>query len=238
VTHLSRRLALKSAVSSALLAIGTPVFASSKIAAPMGAMRLTRRLERDLVDGEKIVVERDWSIHFESFGRGLAIRGHQIDARVDAPARIARLASIERDRPTDTMFPIVLDHHGRIVSAGRMEREEDVAQAARTAEELLAQAGLDMAARAAAQQALMRIQMAGRSLLEKLPPDLFFPQVGSWRDLRKINLPGGGQGEFEVQYQTAAAPRTGWLETARRDVVTRIGSSARRSSEIWSMVEA
>jgi len=94
-----------------------------------------------------------------------------------------------------------------------------------------------MAQRAAARQALMRIQAAGHSLLETLPPDLFFPQAGAWRDLRKINLPGGGQGEFEVQYRTAAAPRTGWLETARRDVVTRIGSSARRSSEIWSMVK-
>lgn len=86
-------------------------------------------------------------------------------------------------------------------------------------------------------QYLSQLQVAGVSLLDELPGDLFFPSSKPFRDRRTIALPDGGTGEFEVRWEATAAPVTGHLQTARREVITRIGTNERRSFEDWTLRE-
>jgi hypothetical protein len=198
-------------------------------------MRFSRRLERDLVGGAKLVVSRDWRIQFASQGQGIGITGVQLHAEVDAPETLASLAEIERSRSTADMWPMLLSGDGRIMSAGLGTREEDLAAAAREAERMIAQRPMPASQREAQRQYLSELARAGSSLLDTLPDDLFFPSGEPVRSSRVVALPGGLTGRFEVAYLGTRDALGGCLERAERQVVTRIGDTERRASETWTL---
>lgn len=237
---ITRRRVLSGTASGALAGmavLATPLWAAQPIQIPKGPMRLVRRLERGLRGGAIITVERVWRVAFAQQGSGVAIAGEQIDASVDAPAKLAPLARIERTRSTADMFPILLTAEGMIAAVGQYTRETDVDEAVRLAEAEIANRRLPAEAKKEQMLYLAQLQRTASSFLKQLPRDLFFPASEPTRTVRKVNLPNGLLGEFEVAYEARTAPRHGWLDLAVRRVVTRIGESVRHSREVWSMSE-
>ena len=236
--HLSRR-------QAATLVAGTMVgialaplesaLAQNGVVPPPGDWLLGRRLARGLRDGNAITVERRWRIAFSRQSRGIAIAGDQVAVRVEAPAHLAELAKIEEERSTEGLFPILLAPDGIIMAAGQNTAQESFDAAVAAAMKMLAEekaAGIDATEHAVY---LAKLQLAGTSLLDELPGDLFFPSTQPFRAARRIALPDGGSGEFEVSWTASAQPGSALLNEARREVTTRIGESERRSREEWSL---
>ncbi|QUL37248.1 hypothetical protein [Erythrobacter sp. JK5] len=200
-------------------------------------MLLSRRIERGLHDGASIAVERAWQIDFSNQGNGYAVTGRQVSARVEAPAALSALARIEESRSTDGMFPILLSASGLVVAAGRYTRDHDIDAAVREAKSVIGGWAIPADAKLMQLQYLAQLQRSAGSMLEKLPADLFFPGPAPARSVQTVDLPEGLKGEFEVTYEARRAPGGAWLEHAVRRVITRIGESERRSSEVWTMGE-
>ena len=235
---LTRRHALVFAMSA--MAVG-PAFAPSgslaaqSLAPPKGSFALTRRLTRGLRDGNSIVVTRTWIVAFAPQSRGIAVSGTQTAVSVEAPPKLAPLTKIEEDRSTEGMFPILLAPDGTIVAAGENTSQASFEASIRTAQSLLEESGFSEA-RARQQVVYMaQLQRAGSSLLDELPGDLFYPSTEPFRDVRQVALPDGASGEFELRWEASVQSGTALLDRARREVITRIGESERKSSEDWSL---
>ena len=209
---------------------------------PKGAQILTRRLSRSLSDGNQIKVTRSWQVEFaradQSMPGQIAITGTQTSSEVEAPPSLNQLATIERQRPTDDMWPIMLTPSGLILAAGRPMRQQDIEAALDMAQKVMAaRMGQQNAANMVATFA-EQLQRTGRSLLDRLPDDLFFPIVGPIRSARKIDLPGGETGEFEVTYEAVAVAGKGWLDRAERRITTRLAGTEQSAHEQWSLRQA
>ena len=227
-----------------LLALGAFVFAKPAIAArtstkdatlPAGDCLLSRKLVRGLRDGNTITVTRGWRIEFARQSRGIAISGEQVSVTVEAPEKLSPIAKIERERSTKGLFPILLAPDGMIIAAGQNTAQSSVDETVRTAETLLSKQMGEADAAAKHARYLSNLQLAGSSLLDEMPGDLFYPSTETYREVRRVALPDGSTGEFEVSWEASAKAESGLLETARREVITRIGASERRSSEEWSL---
>jgi hypothetical protein len=215
----------------------TAAFAQSAIKLPESACILSRRIERSLRDGKSLRVDRSWRVNFSKRGPGIAVTGEQIGVRVDAPASLAPLASIEEARSTADMWPILLTGSGLIVSAGTGSRDEDVAKAVRVAQGMIAARSNPASSEEAQKQFFADLQRSGSSLLDRLPDDLFFPTVGPLHAVRAVDLPDGLKGEFEISYEATAVPGKGWLDRAVRQVTTRLGSSVQTAREEWVLAK-
>ena len=226
---------------SAVLGLGSGAVLArtqiSQITLPERPMRLSRRLERSLRDGAKLVVSRSWQVEFAHQGQGIGITGVQLDAEVDAPSSLAPIAAIEQSRSTEDMWPMLLSGDGRILAAGVGARNEDFAAVVREAEQMIARSRVPVSEQDAHREYLGQLGRAGSSLLETMPGDLFFPIGEPVRSSRTVELPGGLIGRFEVAYDAKCAATGAWLDRAEREVVTRIGSDERRAKELWMLAE-
>ncbi len=236
------RLARRSAMASFLgvcAAITVPstvrALARPPLSIPTRPMRLTRIIERELRDGERLVVSREWQVVFSRQGRGLSINGEQIGAQVEAPAKLEPLAEIERTRSTEGMFPIMLDSSGMIMAAGDAIEQDDLDAAIRNAQSLILQTSVNANKRAERLAFLGQLQNAGGNVLQQMPRDLFFPRGEPVRTLRPLDLPGGATGEFEFTYIAQPAQDAAWLAQAERRIITRIGDDERQSAEVWTL---
>jgi hypothetical protein len=182
-------------------------------------------------------VARSWQIDFAGQSQGSAITGRQLDAKVNAPSTLSAIAALEEGRSTGDMFPILLSGEGAILAAGIYMQEEDVADAVRQAEAVLADQGDAATTDARHRRYLVRMQQAGASLFEQLPTDLFFPLGEPFRSVREVALPDGTTGELEVLYEASCAAGNKWLDRAVRQVITLIGYSQRRYIEEWGLSE-
>lgn len=212
-----------------------PLLASQEVPVPSGAWRLTRRLVRGLRDGKSVTVERAWRIAFARQSRGIAVSGEQVAVSVEAPPKLAPLAKIEEERSTQGLFPILLAPDGIIVAVGQNTTQASFEAAVETAMAMLEEEAGDRDGAAQHARYLGKLQLAGSSLLDELPGDLFFPSTTPFREVRQIALPGGGSGEFEVSWTASGQAGSGLLKEARREVITRIGESERRSTESWAL---
>lgn len=202
---------------------------------PTSACLLTRCLVRGLRDERSITVTRGWQIKFSRQARGLAISGEQVSVSVDAPARLAAIAKIEQERSTKGLFPILLGPDGKIMAIGQNTAEENVDAAVELAQQILDTKTPQTNGPSQHAAYLAQIQDAGSSVLDEMPGDLFFPSTAPFREVRRIVLPDGSSGSFEMRWQASTQDGSGLLKAARREVITRIGESARKSSEEWSL---
>ena len=235
---LSRRRALLFAMSAIAAGAGSqlsPARATSKVTSPTSPMLLTRKLSRGLSDGEAVIVTRQWRLQFSQESRGVSISGEQTDVSVDAPPPLARIAQIEEQRSTADMFPILLSSEGVIMAAGENTSQASIDAALKAAEEVMMARGLAQASAAQQRQVMAQLQAAGSSFLDEMPGDLFYPSTTPVREVRRMPLGDGAFGEFEVSWEASAGADTGLLESATREVITRIGASERRSSENWRL---
>lgn len=207
----------------------------ARIDLPAGAMILHRRVERPLSDGAMIVVARSWEVRFARSGQGAVVDGRQVDCIVEAPAKLNGLAEIERDRSTDDMFPILLSSDGRIVGTGMPDDEGELVQAVRIASDLIGHSNKSGQEKETALRYLAVLQAAGNSVVNTLPPDLFYPAGSDQHDLRKLSLPNGQLGEIELIRTSQRAIGQHWLDKSVRRVVTRVAGTSQESREIWTM---
>ena len=223
--------------AAALGALPRTVVAQSSVAIPAQPMRLTRRLERSLHGGATISVGRSWRIEFsrqsDERPADINVSGVQLDVEVDAPESLAPLVEIEQSRSTDAMWPITLSSGGRVTATGRGTGADDIAAAIAKAQHMIAERPIPANRREAQQVYLQELQLAGSSLLDQLPDDLFYPLERPLNSSRTVELPGGLIGQFELTYDAHRAVGCDWLHNATREVVTRIGQSEQRAKEQW-----
>ncbi|NVE95371.1 hypothetical protein [Altererythrobacter lutimaris] len=196
---------------------------------------LSRTVERDLKDGQRLVVARSWSISFEPSGEGTAIFGSQRSVAVDAPPRVAAIAQIERARSTDSMFPILLCSHGLIRAAGVSHTPADMEQVVASARAILTKEGQTTGNEAVIRTTLFQISRAPARLIETLPVDLFFPREPLIEVRRPLALETGQSGEFVMRYETSVDPASGLLVRAERVITTILGADRRASRELWTL---
>ncbi|MEM9500252.1 MAG: hypothetical protein AAF941_00270 [Pseudomonadota bacterium] len=237
---ITRRGALGSAMAVAVAGLAgqaVPAGAARPSIIPSQPMKLARRIERGMRGGAILTVERFWQVRFARQGDGIVITGEQISARVDAPQALAALAHIEESRSTTGMFPILLSGDGSILAAGDYIQGSDLDAAVGQAETMIAKRAVPQDAKAQLLYYLSQLQRSSTTLLDRMPPDLFFPISPPSRAVRPVSLPDGLMGEFEVTYEARPAPGCDWLDRAVRRVITRIGNSERRSSEVWLLTD-
>ena len=117
-------------------------FAQTALRLPQGPQILSRQLTRSLSNGNQIKVTRSWQVQFARANQNvpgqIAITGVQISSEVEAPPSLNQLAAIERQRPTDGMWPIMLTPSGLILAAGRPMRQQDIEDALDTGQRMMA----------------------------------------------------------------------------------------------------
>ena len=197
-------------------------------------MIYTRRLVRELRDGEHLSVCRSFVLRFVPRGEeGYELEGEQSAVEVAAPEKMAPFAEIERSRVETGVFPL------RLCARGLIERGPEFA-ASRLLDRALAEARRQLAAlpageRAQADAFVQSVHRAGASLAAHLPEDLFAPTAHSHSERRAIEVPGGEAGEIDIRFTAEADPQTGLMTRARREIVTIIGNGRRTTVEDWTL---
>ncbi|WP_291133717.1 hypothetical protein [Erythrobacter sp.] len=201
-------------------------------------MRLSRRIERYLADGRRLAVAREWEVTFTRGGRGIALAGRQLSARVDAPGDLAPVAQVEEGRSTAGMWPILLAPEGTIFAAGDGLEGNDPAALALRLERVIAEQRLSPAQAERQRAVFAELRGLGRTLLANLPEDLFYPRGEPIRRSGDMTFPGDLTGSFELVYLALPAAGRPWLGEAMREIVTRVGDDERRARESWRMAPA
>lgn len=220
----------------ALPALALPASLSAKagpVTFPTGRIRLRRTLERGLGDGKAVIVTREWDCRFVRLSTGAKIDGQQVAVSVETPPALTALADIERKREVAGLFPMELDRSGAIV--GWSDENASIAQAVAQASREIDRKAMQQAAEADVKRYLAELGKTAASLVSQVPRDLFFPAPGKRSESRKLALPGGGTGTYEVTISASARTSDGLLAQSERRIVTRIADSTRVSRETWSV---
>jgi hypothetical protein len=176
---------------------------AARFTPPTTPLILTRTIWRPLRDGKQIVVSRRYRIRFTAAAAGFRLIGTQIAVQVDAPAELASLAEIERRRIDTDLFPLEIDHAGRISPPRLIAAAPNLTAALGTSQALIRDAGLPAAAVDAADRELGRM---ATSKAAQWPDDTFIKGAPNSASHAEIALPDGQTGHIvvAVQYQRAA----------------------------------
>lgn len=205
-------------------------------APPSEPQVLTRTLVRTLRDGKQIVVRRSYAVRIVASGDGYVVDGRQISATVDAPAKLAALAEIERNRVDEGMFPLRLNAAGQIASAPIRPSGQSPTQqnAVRQSHLMIDQSALPARDKPEAHRQVNQIT-ASSSDSSDWPADLFSPLASERSERRHFALPDGGQGDVEVVIRAETRSPGGLPSRVERTVTTVIGADSRVSQEIWTL---
>lgn len=209
----------------------------ARFAPPSTPLVLTRTLYRDLADGKQVVVTRRYAIRFTAQGDGYRVDGTLIDATVDAPPFLSRLADLERQRPDSGVFPAMLDGRGMIRSGGAGKLDPRTRQQALDRAQTMI-AGAPAPAGARRETSALLGQVAGSSGGSSWPVFLFNPGPAERVERRQMALPDGGQGEVEVRIRADGLQPGGLPQRLERVVVTRLAGTERTSREVWTIAPA
>lgn len=231
------RWAMAAALAPALASRASAVVAGAGegIAPPAGAMTFTRRLERPLPGANKLVVARSFAVSFAARPGGWTVNGEQVGVTVDAPARIAALAAIERRRIETGLFPLTLDRAGTIDGGPEKRPVEELEQAVAIVRGQIAAAGFAPDEREELEAFVRAVHDAGAKMSSEFPADLFAPREGAVHAERELALPGGGAGTIEVSFTAVTDPATRLMREARREIVTAIADDRRLTREDWTL---
>lgn len=203
---------------------------------PGAPLQLVRVLQRRIGEDAAITVRRSWLVQCERQGRGIVLTGQQISADVSAPPHLAALAQIERQRDASAMFPLMLSDDGVILTPGNASAPDDILGSALTAAEaLIARQPVPADERERYRLYLAQVHQAGASLLDSLPPDLFFPNGSAVERSHPVALPGGLTGRFTLVYSSEPQPDAPWLKRAERRAMTDVAGITRAASEVWTL---
>lgn len=193
-------------------------------------MRLERLLQRGTGGDAAITVRRSWLVQCGRQGRGIVLTGQQISAEVSAPPHLYAVARIERERDASAMFPLMLSDTGLILTP-----DDVLAGALTAAEALIARQPVPADERERYRLYLAQVHQAGASLLDTLPPDLFFPTSSAVERSQPVALPDGLIGRFTLRYSSEQQPDAPWLKRAERRAMTDVAGFTRAASEVWTL---
>lgn len=236
-----RRTLLRHAAAALALPLASAVAAhpagpSSPFSPPNGPMLYTRRLERALAGGARLVVSRSFAVRFHHRAGGFRIDGEQVAVEVEAPEALAAFARLEREREERGLFPLLLDAGGSIAESAAVPVATRLDAAVR---EALAQIEAQPHAPAERTELVRFVNALHHNaglLMTELPGDLFAPQQTPRSERREVTLPGGDRGQVTVTFSAARDPQTGLMRQALREVVTDIGGDRRATLESWQLV--
>lgn len=205
--------------------------------APKGPLVLTREVRRTLADGQQLVVRRRYLVRIHAAEGGFAVTGDLTGVEVEAPAAMADLAEVERQRPDLGLFPLQLDATGLIVGRPAPLETVDAARARSAMTAYLARTDLTAAERTAAQAMAAKLQAQGQAAGNAWPADLFRPAPGKRSEERELALPDGRSGHVTVTVE-ASDGAGGLLAQMERRVITRLDGTERLSLERWTLADA
>lgn len=205
------------------------------VAFPEDSFTLQRELERGLGGGASIVVTRRWQCNFAQLGEGASVSGIQGRCDVKAPAALAALAEMERSRRITGLFPMKLDNEGHISDWGG-PGATGIEPALRAAGERVDSLALAENDKRDAKAWLAQIGRTAAEIVSQVPRDLFFPEAGKRSDSRKMALPDGQTGFYDITIEATARASDGLLVSSERRIVTRIGDSSRLARERWTLL--
>ena len=231
------RWAMAAAIAPALASRTGAVVAAGggRFAPPAAPMTFTRRLERGLPGGNKLVVARRFGVRFAPAEGGWSVVGAQLGVTVDAPARIAALAALERQRVETGLFPLTLDRSGMILGGPDPQPAKELDEAVLIVRRQLDEAGVAPDARKEFDAFVKAVREAGTKMTSLLPGDLFAPRDDATRVERELALPGGGTGTIAISFSAITDPATGLMRQARREIVTSIAGDRRLTREDWTL---
>ena len=237
------QLAIAATIAPAILsrrAMAAALAPPGRLIAPSDLpMRYTRAIARQLVDGAMLTVTREFDVRFARFAGGFMLQGQQVDARVQAPEKLAGFAALEEARDESGMFPIALDPFGQILSAQiALPPEGKLSQAVDEALARLATQPIGSDEREHLSQFLSALEQAGQQVTAYLPTDLFAPSTHSRHEAFDVALPDGSHGRVETTFESDWHAGTGLMQAARRDVTTTVADSRRGTFESWSLTPA
>ncbi|MCB2076932.1 MAG: hypothetical protein KDE55_04435 [Novosphingobium sp.] len=206
----------------------------SGFVAPEAPMLLTRELRRPLPDGKEVVTRRTYEVRFVRVDAGYRIDGKLIDVSVEAPAVLAAIARMEKDRPDEGLFPMHVDESGMLISTGTPEATEAIGRAIAIVSSQLGRMRLATFDRSQAKA--FASQFDQRQGLTPWPVDLFRPGAGQRQDIRQIPLPNGARGHVTVDIDAGVTPGSGLLQWLDRTVTTDLEGNARQTFERFSLV--
>lgn len=232
-----RRAVLRTVAGLALLPLLAPRAAQaaadgSAIAPPSGDMIYRRTIVRTLAGGIGLTATRDFRVRFSAREAGYLVDGAQVASRVEAPVNLAALARLEEQRVEQGVFPLVLDHSGRIVDGRAVPGDLNVTRALDDVRQRFAENGAEVS------QLLDAISASSASITAYLPLDLFAPRQDEQEQRQEIALPWGQTGEVLVRFAATRSADTGLMRLATRDVVTTLEGEERRSAERWELFAA
>lgn len=204
-------------------------------APPANPMLYTRRLERELADGARLVVTRSFAVRFIREADGFRVEGEQVGVEVEAPEQLAALAALERERVETGLFPLQLDRAGAIRATSRAAQSEQLDRAVREVTARIEQGQHIPAERDAMRAFVEAVHRSAGELVTELPRDLFAPTAEPRAESRSIALPGGDAGSVQMTFTAERDPATGVLRAARREVVTEVAGDHRRTIESWRL---
>lgn len=235
MTRGDRRSLLRVAAAAVALS-AIPLHAqSARFAPPATPMLYSRRLERGLPGGARLVVGREFAVRFVPEGTGFRVDGEQVGVAVEAPEQLAELARLERERKETGLFPLTLDAGGGIRGGSALLDTAKLDEAVRAVVTRIDAGEHTPAERAALREFVDAVHRSAGALLTELPHDLFAPERSPREETRAIALPGGDQGKVRVSFTAERDPATGLMRAARREVVTDVAGDLRRSVESWTL---
>jgi hypothetical protein len=229
---------LLGAMSAALPATAqSPVATTSAFAPPEGEpMLLTRTLRRELSDGKAIVATRTYRVSFARSAGGWTVDGVLIASEIEAPPAVAALASIERQRPDDALFPIRLDPTG-VIQPRANPISPDGASWRAAFDVAIKLVSLPSASGGTSPgPVIQQLQsVAGAGSLSIWPVTLFLPRADTTREERRFALPEGGEGVIVTELERLPADGLDTMGKATRTVVTQVAGTRRVTHEQWSL---
>lgn len=200
---------------------------------PGTPMLLTRTLRRPLADGKELVNRRSYAVRFVPDGQGFRIDGKLVAVEVEVPPPLQALADIERARPDEGLFPILLDAGGLIAPENDPRAPEAMGKAIDEAKRALGQSGMSALDMLEAQAFVERFR--NRPAMSPWPRDLFRPARPETHLERSIPLPDGKAGMVRIDTEAAVIGPSGLLVSFRRTVTTELDGVQRFTVETWTL---
>ncbi len=206
---------------------GRPVFTP-----PATPVTLTRTLYRPLPDGKEIVVRRRYELRFSPDGEGFRLDGRLLDANIDGPPQLAKLADLEKTRPEPNLFPVLLNRHGLILAKEPAPIITDQTNRAMTGAQALIADTLPPKAHLDATQALNTF---GEAIKASAWPQLLFnPGTAEESINHEVKMADGSIGQVTVTIRAAQSSPGHLPEWMERTITTRLAQTERSTREIWT----
>jgi hypothetical protein len=206
-----------------------------KFIVPKKPLILTRIIRRSLVDGQVIMAHRSYDIHFTPENGGYRIDGQLQNVMVEAPPKLAALASLERNRRDDAIFPLYINAYGQLTSPQLATPNTMSQTAAGIATTMAENEPMGPQDHQNITEIIDQITKMSGSMRSVWPNDLFRPATGVHSETKIVTLPNGDQGKITIRLEAKTSDDGGLLQSLERTIITETDGTQRQSQELWTL---